>query len=67
MRYRLQVKETIARPNILGNHSMPVYSYRWRDLYASDDKEALEKMMPKDKNYRIDDTRRGVYEQENNR
>ena len=67
MRYRLQVKETIARPNILGNHSMPVYSYRWRDLYASDDKEALEKMMPKDKNYRIYDTRRGVYEQENNR
>ncbi len=58
MRYRLQVKETIARPNILGNHSMPVYSYRWRDLYASDDKEALEKMMPKDKNYRIYDTRR---------
>ncbi len=62
MRYRMQVKETIARPNILGNHSMPVYSYRWRDLYASDDKEALEKMMPKDKNYRIYDTRRGMNE-----
>lgn len=67
MRYRLQVKETIARPNILGNHSMPVYSYRWRDLYASDDKEALEQMMPDSDNYRIEDTRRGVYEQENNR
>lgn len=58
MRYRLQVKETIARANILGNHSMPVYSYRWRDLYASDDKEALEQMMPDNENYRIEDTRR---------
>lgn len=67
MRYRLQVKETIARPNILGNHSMPVYSYRWRDLYASDDKEALEQMMPDNENDRIEDTRRSENEQENNR
>lgn len=67
MRYRLQVKETIARPNILGNHSMPVYSYRWRDLYASDDKEALEQMIPDNENYRIEDTRRSENEQENNR
>lgn len=67
MRYRLQMKETIARPNILGNHLMPVYSYRWRDLYASDDKEALEQMMPDNENYRIEDTRRSENEQENNR
>ena len=58
MRYRLQVKETVARPNVLGNKSYPVYTYRWRDLYASDDREALEKIMPNDQKHRIEDTRK---------
>lgn len=57
MRYRLQVKETVAQPNILGNHSMPVYTHRWKDIYASDDKAALEKLLPKGSEYRIEDTR----------
>lgn len=58
MRFRLQRKETIASPNILGGHSMPVYSYRWKDIAASDSKEALEKIMPNDGKHRIEDTRR---------
>lgn len=62
MRYRLQVKETVVRPNVLGNKSYPVYTYRWRDLYASDDREALEKIMPNDQKHRIEDTRKEVTE-----
>jgi hypothetical protein len=56
VRYRLQRKETIARPNILGNHSFPVYTYRWKDIALSDDRSALEAMMPNEKDYRIEDT-----------
>jgi len=52
-RYRLQVREQTATPNILGNHSFPVYSYRWRDIAASDDRSALEEVMPAGKDYRI--------------
>lgn len=63
MRYRLQVLETIARPNILGNCSFPVYTHRWKDIYTSDSKAALEAMLPKgDKKYRIEDTRPGETE-----
>lgn len=60
MRYRLQYKEPIARPNILGGHSFPIYTYRWKDIAASDDLLALEKLLaglPSEK-YRIDDTRK---------
>ena len=56
MRYRLQRKEQIVRPNILGNRSFPVYSYRWKDIALSDDRSALEAMMPNEKDYRIEDT-----------
>lgn len=58
MRYRLQRKERFVIPNIVGNRSMPVYSYRWKDILASDSKEALLKCMPDSKNYRIEDTRK---------
>ena len=57
MRYRLQYKEPIVRPNILGNHSFPIHTYRWKDIAASDDRAALEKMMLNNKDYRIEDTR----------
>lgn len=57
MRYRLQRKEQYVKPNVLGNHSMPVYTYRWKDIAASDDREALEEIMPDHKHYRIEDTR----------
>ena len=57
MRYRLQKKVTVAMPNMLGNYQLPVYTYRWKDIYASDDIEALKQLMPKGKEYRIEDTR----------
>lgn len=56
MRYRLQRKETVACPNILGNHSFPVYTFRWKDIAASDDRAALEEIMPNTKDFRIEDT-----------
>lgn len=36
---------------------MPVYTYRWKDIAASDDKGALEEIKPNNKEYRIEDTR----------
>ena len=57
MRYRLQRKEAYAMRNILGNRSFPVHTYRWKDIAASDDRAALEKLMPNYKDYRIEDTR----------
>ena len=44
-------------PNVLGNHSMPVYTYRWKDIAVSDDKAALKDIMPQGGRYRIEDTR----------
>ena len=41
MRYRLQRKEQYVCPNILGNHSFPVYSYRWKDISTSASLEIL--------------------------
>lgn len=66
MRYRLQHKETYAIPNILGNRSFPVYTYRWKDIIASDCKEALEQYIPKKEaeKYRIEDTQREVMNSE---
>ena len=57
MRYRLQYKEPVTRPNILGNRSFPVHTYRWKDIAASNDYDALKKIMPNNKDYRIEDTR----------
>lgn len=59
-RYRLQRKEAYNMPNILGNHSFPVVTYRWKDILASNDKEALEDYMIEDGNHRIIDTREEV-------
>lgn len=56
-RYRLQRRESVAMPNILGNHSMPVYTYRWKDVAVSDDKASLLGVMPQGDKYRIEDTR----------
>ena len=56
-RYRLQRKETVAMPNVLGNTSQPVYTYRWKDVAVSDDKAALTDIMPQGDRYRIEDTR----------
>lgn len=58
-RYRLQRKEPYAMANILGNHSMPVHSYRWKDIAVSSNLEELKKHLPNDPNYRIIDTQEG--------
>jgi len=39
--YFLERKETYAMPNILGNHSMPAYTYRWKAIAACESKEPL--------------------------
>ena len=58
MRYRLQRKEPYVMPNIIGNRSIPVHTYRWKDILASDNKAELKKYLPADdSNYRIEDTR----------
>lgn len=43
-------------PNILGNHSFPVKTYRWKDIAVSNDRCTLEKMMLNQTDYRIEDT-----------
>lgn len=55
-RYRLQRKEPFAMPNILGNASQPVHTFRWKDIAVSDSREALEKCVKDWTNYRIEDT-----------
>lgn len=58
-RYRLQRKEPVALPNVLGNRSMPVHTYRWKDIMACAEREPLaDKLVycaPRE-NYRIVDT-----------
>ena len=46
-KYRLQAKQPYTMPNVLGNHSMPVHTYRWVDIAVSNSKEALEEMIIK--------------------
>lgn len=69
MRYRLQRKERFVLPNILGNHSMPVYTHRWKDIAIAETIDALEKAYPEivkqnngcvhiAANYKIEDTGR---------
>lgn len=62
MRYRLQRKTQRVMPNVLGNHSFPVYTYYWKDIAVSDDLMALKRLMPNDKDYRIEDTRKEIGE-----
>ena len=64
MRYRLQRKEQHVQPNILGNHSFPVYSYRWKDIVAADSKVNLEEYQANNgltgDGYRIIDTKEAL-------
>lgn len=58
-RYRLQQKEAFSMPNVLGNHSMPVKTYRWKDIAVCGAREPLEHQMlccSPSENYRIIDT-----------
>ena len=53
--YFLERKEPYAMPNILGNHSFPVHTYRWRAIAVSEERYALENLIPTDKRseYRV--------------
>ena len=53
--YFLERKEPYAMPNILGNHSMPVHTYRWKAIAVCEEREPLEELLKsKDgKKYRI--------------
>ena len=53
--YFLEHKEPYAMPNILGNHSFPVHTYRWRAIAISNEKYELENLIPTDKRseYRV--------------
>ena len=55
-RYRLQRKEPYAMQNVLGNHSMPVHTYRWKDIALSNDLQGLREHIGNRKDYRIIDT-----------
>jgi hypothetical protein len=39
--YFLERKEPYAMPNILGNHSMPVHTHRWKIIASCECKEPL--------------------------
>lgn len=43
--YFLERKEPYVLPNILGNHSFPVHTYRWKIIAKCDEKEPLEEMI----------------------
>ena len=66
MRFRLQRKEAVARPNVLGNHSFPVHTYRWVDIAMCDDRKTLEQMIPYGNQiHRVIDTEKGAVNGEN--
>ena len=48
----LERKETYYMPNILGNASQPVPTYRWKQIAVCEEKEPLEKFVVS-KDYRI--------------
>ena len=62
-RYHLQRRERAVLPNVLGNHSMPVYTYRWKTIAVCDEREPLEDQLvycAPPENYRIEDTLAGL-------
>lgn len=59
-RYRLQRRERVSMPCIIGNRSYPLPTTRWKDIAVSGDKTALEDILrccePRGE-YRVIDTR----------
>jgi len=43
--YFLERKERYSMSNVLGNHSMPVDTYRWEAVATCEDKEPLEEIL----------------------
>lgn len=44
--YFLEEKRPYSMPNVLGNCSQPVKTYRWVQIAACEEKEPLEMMLP---------------------
>lgn len=63
--YFLERKEPYAMPNILGNKSFPVHTYRWRAIAMCEKREPLEKKLEKlnKSSYRI--TTNKIYKEGN--
>lgn len=53
--YFLEHKENYTMPNILGNHSMPVKTWRWKQVAVCESRKPLADIIPrgKEKEYRI--------------
>lgn len=53
--YFLERKENCTVPNILGNHSMPVKTWSWKQVAVCESRKPLADIIPrgKDKEYRI--------------
>lgn len=54
--YFLERKEPYAMPNILGGHSMPVHTERWKQVAVCEEREPLKDYIARMKNkddYRI--------------
>lgn len=45
--YFLERREPYTMPNILGNRSFPIRTYRWRIIMACKEKEPLEEIIRK--------------------
>ena len=42
----LEHKVPYAMPNVLGNHSFPVHTYKWQQIAACEEKYPLENLIP---------------------
>lgn len=51
--YFLERKESCVMPNILGGHSMPVHTFRWKQIAMCEQREPLEELLTDAKNQRI--------------
>ena len=51
--YFLERKEQCALPNILGGHSMPVHTWRWKQIAMCEERKPLEALLTDYKNQRI--------------
>ena len=59
--YRLERKERYVMPNILGNRSYPVPTYRWKTIAICEEKQPLEEVMKTMDNRIVND--RAAFEQ----
>lgn len=53
--YFLERKENYSMPNVLGNRSFPVKTWRWKQVAVCEEKEPLKELIPKgkEKEYRV--------------